>query len=316
MVVGQTATAPPQFNPKIDPDDEKLVKEVWQRLIAVLDVQRPEGFDIWPPVLDPIDASSEVNAYATCRETEDGKIEPYVRVLQGWVKEIAQGDADRMAFVLSHELGHHVHRHTVKKAAGEGTLTVRTFTREQEEQADTFGAQLVLKAGFSLRGAIDSWKRFVQLDLEYSSFEGKGNTHPSWTERMKRIDQGDRAPLWESMIAFRNGVFLLQVEQYYLAEKCFTQVTEEFPECYEAWANLGFAQLMQYCDKMEIKDLRNYNLGQLASALFTAGRRVLSRRFAASTLTCGGMPSARFARHSLSTEILSFPKSTSAWPTC
>jgi len=198
----------------------------------------------------------------------DGKVIPYVVILNGWVKDIGQGNADRLAFVLGHEMGHHVHGHPLKINQGEGTIVSLVFQREQEQEADTFGIQIALKAGYSMSGAIDSWKRFLDLGLDYSSFEGKGITHPSWTKRIERIDQEDRAPLWESMLAFRNGVFLLQIEQYALAERCFREVTKQFPDCYEGWANLGFAQLMLYCDALEIEDLRKYNLGQLALGAF------------------------------------------------
>lgn len=65
------------------------------------------------------------------------------------------------------------------------------------------------------------------------------------------------------MSAFDNGAVFLLVEQYAAAERCFREVTKEFPGCYEAWANLGYALLMQYCDVLEPEDLRNYGVGQI-----------------------------------------------------
>ena len=41
-------------------------------------------------------------------------------------------------------------------------------------------------------------------------------------------------------------------------------MTREFPACHEAWANLGYALLMRYCDGLEVDDLRRFDLGQLA----------------------------------------------------
>jgi len=48
---GPTADEDPSVEDEASAD-EKLVKEVWQRLIAALDVKCPEGYDAWPPVLE------------------------------------------------------------------------------------------------------------------------------------------------------------------------------------------------------------------------------------------------------------------------
>jgi tetratricopeptide (TPR) repeat protein len=70
------------------------------------------------------------------------------------------------------------------------------------------------------------------------------------------------------MSAFDNGVVFLAIEQYATAEACFDRVTREFPNSSEAWANLGFAALMQYCDKLDAKDLRQYGIGPFLTAGF------------------------------------------------
>ncbi len=63
--------------------------------------------------------------------------------------------------------------------------------------------------------------------------------------------------------AFNNGVLFLTTEQYANAQLCFERIVHEFPECGEAWANLGYAQLMQYCDALEPADVRHFDLGQI-----------------------------------------------------
>ena len=65
------------------------------------------------------------------------------------------------------------------------------------------------------------------------------------------------------MGAFHDGAYFLVCEQYGSAERRFRAVTREFPNCYEAWANLGDALLMRYCDSLETDDLRRFDLGQL-----------------------------------------------------
>lgn len=76
------------------------------------------------------------------------------------------------------------------------------------------------------------------------------------------------------MSAFSNGVVFLATEQYPTAEECFERVTRDFPGCYEAWVNLGFACLMEYCDKLDTSDLRDYGIGQVLTGGFY--RRIVS----------------------------------------
>jgi hypothetical protein len=45
-------------------------------------------------------------------------------------------------------------------------------------------------------------------------------------------------------------------------------VIEEFPKCDEAWANLGYARLMMYCDGLETQDLRRFDVGHIAAGGF------------------------------------------------
>lgn len=98
----------------------------------------------------------------------------------------------------------------------------------------------------------------------YCAFEGLKSTHPSWDVRIAYLQNSDtQAKLWHSMMAFQNGVFFLKAENYEHAEACFQKVAAEFPDCWEASANLGYALLMQYCDALDERDLRSFDIGHL-----------------------------------------------------
>ncbi|HEY2908744.1 MAG TPA: hypothetical protein VGI99_00770 [Gemmataceae bacterium] len=71
---------------------------------------------------------------------------------------------------------------------------------------------------------------------------------------MERSGQADR---------HRKVAVFLVLEQYSAAERCFDRVAKEFPDSYEGWANLGYACLMQYCDKLDEKDLREFDIGPI-----------------------------------------------------
>src|SRR5262249_16763497 len=95
--------------------------------------------------------------------------------------------------------------------------------------------------------------------------------------RLVLLDR-EQATIWKAMSAFHDGVYFLVSEQYISAERCYRGVTKEFPGCYEAWANLGYALLMQYCDALEEDDLRPFNLGQLLVGGFYRRRESLPIR--------------------------------------
>ncbi len=131
-------------------------------------------------------------------------------------------DDDELAGVMSHEIGHVIHRHTLKQAlhncglitclslisggvGGPGDsekletafaiaqkLESLNFSRAQETDADLTGLELEVKAGYKGDGMISFFKR---LEKEESAL-GKGSarlfallsTHPMSAERAARIE--------------------------------------------------------------------------------------------------------------------------------
>jgi tetratricopeptide (TPR) repeat protein len=247
-----------------DPD---LLEKVSERLVTVMD--RLPDF-VKKPTFEVVN-DDKINAYATAKiegKGPEAKLLPRVVVYSGLMNRVIKGDddpegaEDRLAFILSHELGHVLLAHIVRRPPGETPFVQQEFTREQESKADLKGMEMALKAGFSFRRGRTAILRMKDLGLNYSSFEGLGVDHPSWNDRLVLLDK-DQPTLWKAMSAFENGTFFLLFEQYAAAERCFQQVTKEFPECYEAWNNLGYALLMQYCDGLETEDLRQLGTGQI-----------------------------------------------------
>jgi hypothetical protein len=283
--LGLIALAPLARADQLNMEDEALVKRVWARLVA--SAQKPAVPEIlWPPTCT-IENNPLVNAHATVavelkplppdkktKEKEfEVKLQPRVIIFRGMLEKVihtpADKDmdavADRLAYVLSHELCHITLRHCFdenKPGISTEPLQRKVFDREKEIAADRHGAELALKAGFSLRRGMESIRRMQRLGMDYSSFEGLLANHPSWNDRLVFLDR-EQAGLWRAMSAFENGSFFLMTEQFASAEVCFRQVTREFPKCYEAWSNLGHSLLMQYCDGLDAYDLRRFKIGQL-----------------------------------------------------
>ncbi len=240
------------------PANKELLAKVSKRLLDACDRDPVPGW-AWPPDVQ-FEDKGKIDAYAALKSDEKPP-QPIVRLDVLLMEKVVQGDPDRLALVLGHELSHILLRH-VGKDRGNTELLRASFTRDQELAADHSGMDLMLKAGYLPRKGKKAFERFKDLKLDYSSFEGLGQDHPSWDDRLALIDEPN-STAWKSMSAFDDGVFFLTTEQYPLAEQCFDRVAKEFPGCYEAQVNLGFACLMEYCDKLDADDLRDYGIGQL-----------------------------------------------------
>jgi tetratricopeptide (TPR) repeat protein len=247
---------------EVSAERQAQTQQVFDRLVAV---STPPAGIPWPPRFEIVE-KNDINAYAVIRKKDDGTLDPVVVCFSGLLDKVIEGDADRLAYVLGHELAHHTLGHTKEKPARTEFLRV-TFTRGQELAADRGGAELALRAGYSLRGGLSALHKMSDLGLNYSSFEGLSTDHPSMLDRIAQLDH-DQEALWRSMSSFDNGVYFLLVQNYSLAERAFRQVTKEFPKAYEAWADLGYAQLMQYADALDSRDLGHFDVGQIAAGGF------------------------------------------------
>jgi len=251
-----------------------LLKEVYDKLLAV--AKPVEGFE-WPPDCR-LEDEDVINAYAQITKDKDGVYRvPIIRVYSGMMSRVIQGDENRLALILGHELGHVLKKHILGKPERDKTNFLRTlFTRTEEDEADKVGVELMVKAGYSLEKGIKGITRMQDMGIEYSSFEGLGTDHPSWNDRLKKIDT-DKSTLWKASSAFTNAAYFLATEQYKFAIPCLESVTKEFPNCYEAWANLGYAYLMKYCDQLDKKDLEGFDIGQIIVGGFYLRAGTLTR---------------------------------------
>jgi len=207
---------------EITQSDRDLVERVSHRLLAVTDPV-PDYY-IWPPTFGVLDDEKEIQAHAFAHH-EDGKTLPRVEVWTGLLHQVIQGDPDRLALILGHELGHVTLRHIVREPRGQTPFVQTVFTREQEVAADRKGIELTLRAGYSHRRALKGFQRMIDLGFEYSPLEGLKRDHPSLRDRLTYLDK-DQSALWRAMGAFDDGRYFLLYEQYGSAERCFRAVTQ------------------------------------------------------------------------------------------
>jgi predicted Ser/Thr protein kinase len=256
-----------------DKKDKALFNKVLDRLIAseLVRANYPSKY-LWPPAHDVApNSADEFNAYAERLgvDAATNKIKVRAWMTQGYMRQIVQGDEEILAAIMGHELAHITKGHIDVPRAREAGVALAAYSRDQEIQADLEGVKIALSAGYSYskQAGVRSAFRERKLLGDFSNFEGLKANHPSWNDRLKFLDS-DQSQLWTAMAAFRNGYYFLSVEQYQTAANCFKAVTDEFPRCPEAWANLGYARLMQYCDNLDADDVRKLGIGEVVGGCF------------------------------------------------
>ncbi|HKM52410.1 MAG TPA: M48 family metalloprotease [Isosphaeraceae bacterium] len=162
-----------------EPDaDHSLLKRVSEQLESVAS---PVPDYVWPPTFEIL-ADKDIQAFAcddrTPEESREGKkVRPSVVVHSAMMTEVIQGDADRLALILGHELGHVVLRH-IESPRGRTPFVQNAFTRDQEYAADDKGMELALAAGFSRLRGLKALRRAMELGPRFVSFEALGHDHP------------------------------------------------------------------------------------------------------------------------------------------
>ena len=183
-----------------DPDVEvqRYLAELGARLAACVADEQARVFVV------EVVLGDEVNAFA---------------LPGGWVfvtrplLELVRGDADEIAFILAHEMGHIIRRHPLQRILADRTaaaalrrlpagralapwlrksgskLLRSAYSRRLELQADRVGARLVRAAGFDPTASSALLRRLQQAEaplLEYFS------SHPPLAARIATLDELNR----------------------------------------------------------------------------------------------------------------------------
>lgn len=245
--------------------EKELLATVSKRL---LDKMAPVPGYQWPPKIDVV-ASKELNAWTWAEENTvfpELKPKAFIVVTTPWMRKIVRGEEDVLALTVGHELGHIHYRHTITKKPGDTKLVQTFYQREREYEADDFGVDLLLKAGYSLRKAIRGDTRIKVYTKRHAPLDTITDDHAGWNDRYMRMLRDPK--YWRAMNDFDNGVAFLTAEQYHAAMRCFDRVRKEFPASYEAWVNYGYAILMLYCDKLDEKDIVKMDVGHVVCGGF------------------------------------------------
>ncbi|RMF71532.1 MAG: hypothetical protein D6738_13660 [Acidobacteria bacterium] len=160
-------------------------------------------------------------------------------------------DDDELAFVLGHEIAHVALRHRIVQISLEELLRedpetgspairtlVDTWAREDEPEADRYGALYAVRAGYRYSAAAGALR---ELENRYGgSLEDA--THPPPAERIAALE-AFRSTLERSVEFFRLGVDALRAGRLADAETYLVGFVSEFPRSVAGHVDLGMVYL-------------------------------------------------------------------------
>ena len=187
------------------------VSNISKRLIAQVGVFRKDALS-WRWEINVI-SSDTVNAFCM----PGGKIV----VFSGLIDSLKLTDAE-LAAVIGHEICHALREHSREQASQQVATSIPTaivgaligsselvsslsdvmfslpFSRTMETEADTMGMELMARAGYDPRAAVNVWKKMAKTNNN-NSFDIL-SSHPSDTKRIKNLENHlpEVIPLYEA----------------------------------------------------------------------------------------------------------------------
>ena len=124
-------------------------------------------------------------------------------------------DADMTAFVVAHEMGHIVRKHSVNRLINAAAVSAATrllpaqgklaamlkntgvkffqsaYSRSQELESDTFGVKLMRASGYECKKAIEALEKLAQFQNEKGAAAANEyfSTHPQTADRIETLRQ-------------------------------------------------------------------------------------------------------------------------------
>lgn len=236
---------PPEILPA-DAPDTVATAAVVERLAAAVRPERPSMEFRVKVVRDP-----DVNAFCI----PAGHIYVFTGLLDHLRKTQPPGGfEDALAVVLGHEIAHAALRHSLQNWAESGEVrdvladpslfekVVLASSRDQELEADRYGALYAVRAGYRFSAAVEVFQNFPSTRRLYG---GGGSTHPETAERVRNLEKYREqlrglVALWdEANRAAAAGAF----EQ---ARVGLEILKAEFPNLGSVRNNLGWVLYAQY----------------------------------------------------------------------
>lgn len=217
-------------------DLEKMVREL--EAVAV----KHEMYK-WP-IKCSIVKDARVNACATIVKPEGNeKPQALMEVNTGLIKE-ANGDVRLIRAVVAHEVAHLSKGH-VNFLSYRARDLENVMTRQQEFEADAFGAVLLQRAGYSKQDMVDMLLFLEKRRKRDGDWLFRLNSDHG-DPKLRASKVADDPTVLRSLVQFDTGLAYIESREFKAAADMFEIAVKIEPSLKEAWTNRALAKLLMY----------------------------------------------------------------------
>lgn len=217
-------------------DLEKMVREL--ESVAI----KNEMYK-WP-IKCSIVSDPRVNACATMDKPKGNeKPQALMEVNTGLIKE-ANGNARLIRAVVAHEVAHLSKGH-VNNLSYRARDLENVMTRQQEFEADSYGAALLQRAGYSKQDMVDMLLFLEKRRKRDGDWLFRLNSdHGDPKFRASRI--ADDPAILKALVQFDVGLAFIESREFKAAADMFEIAARIEPSLKEAWTNRALAKVLMY----------------------------------------------------------------------
>lgn len=196
------------------------------------------------PIKVTLETNPKINAYATVEPNADKKLQAVMVVFTGLVTHV-KGDRNQIRAVVAHELAHLSHGHCTGplwKARDLGQF----WTRQQEAEADSSGAAMLVRAGYQRDHMVEMLKSLDKLSNNW--------TYKIWSDHASPLQRAmkvaDDPTIFESLLQFDVARAFWQSRDFKRSSELFDMVFAKEPRLFSAVINAAGTSLMNYYDRL------------------------------------------------------------------
>ncbi len=241
FVLPSLALSPAAFASRVEFTQADL-----EKMVVELDKVIPENTNFKYPIKCTLVDKDVVNAYAHV-EKEGDNYRAAMVVYTGLIKH-SGNDIRLVRAVVAHELSHLSRGHLTDTDPSARDLR-NLWTRQQEFEADKYGAEALVKAGYSKKDMVDM---LLFLDRD----QGRGG---HWLENLtadhadpkaRAAEIAENPSALKALITFDTALAYEDARNHLYAKKLFDFAYSQWPELKEATINSGKCSLLFYYDNL------------------------------------------------------------------
>ncbi len=217
-----------------------------EKMVSELDAVIPHNEHFKYPIKCMLVDKADVNAYA--KVTEEGKDLRATMVVFTGLAKGTKNDPRLIRACVAHELSHLSRGHVIGAAPSARDLS-NLWTRQQEFEADKFGAEALVKAGYAKKDMVDLLM-FLDSDNDRHGYWLEKLTGDHADPKARAAEISDNPSALNALMLFDTALAYEDAREHLYANKLFAASVKQWPDLTEAYTNSAKCALLFYYDNL------------------------------------------------------------------